>query len=493
MSNWVDESEIENQLGSKVLLAGLSESGKTAIKRLFFQNSSIEELKNLSATINYDRLTTTINNVPISILDLGGQQIFIKHFLSGYSPFVFSSVKGLIFLIDISNKKTESDSIQYFDECIKKLELFSPKAEIFVFIHKIDLIKHKQGHRKLLDGIMEKFQVDCQKRISFFFTTIYEPKSVINAFLRIFELLIPNKFEQKIIENNEHFSKLGFTPTIIKINEKHVELEFSSESEPTFDDNDYDSKKFEISSNQLKITGNFEELTKLQKLMKESSILNKNLAESNEETTNELESSLKYLQKLLKQNLANKVQIIHNRDLFRISKLFNDLLKLPNDNSTTNDTIEGEFLSKNLLKNLSLLMNKDSQITDTKIISSSMITKNDFERNVDGLQKFFGIQREDAKKLIMEGYVDLFNELVIKSNIPIETVLQVLLVNIPYLKILGYDGTLLTNKIILQVFKYYVIGTISEREIYQVLELFLIHSERSIEEIVNELKNGKFQ
>ena len=137
MSEWVSQSDLENRLGNKLLLAGLSEAGKTAVKKLYFQNSKLDEITGLSATLNYERLTTTINNSPITILDLGGQRLFIKRFLSGYSPFVFSSVKGLIFLIDTSIKSTRNNSIQYFAECLKKLEQFSPKAEIFVFLHKL--------------------------------------------------------------------------------------------------------------------------------------------------------------------------------------------------------------------------------------------------------------------------------------------------------------------------------------------------------------------
>ena len=74
MSRWVSESEISQQLGYKILIAGLSEAGKTAVKRIFFLKQQTEDVSQLSATINYERLSLTVNDIPVSIVDLGGQE-----------------------------------------------------------------------------------------------------------------------------------------------------------------------------------------------------------------------------------------------------------------------------------------------------------------------------------------------------------------------------------------------------------------------------------
>ncbi|MHA1970197.1 MAG: ADP-ribosylation factor-like protein, partial [Candidatus Hodarchaeales archaeon] len=63
-------------MGHKILLSGLSEAGKTAVKRIFFLKHSTEDVTNLSATINYERMSVIINDVPVSIVDLGGQTYF---------------------------------------------------------------------------------------------------------------------------------------------------------------------------------------------------------------------------------------------------------------------------------------------------------------------------------------------------------------------------------------------------------------------------------
>ena len=95
MSEWVSQTEIVAQLGYKILIAGLSEAGKTAVKKIFFLKQRTEDVNNLSATLNYERLSITINDLPITIVDLGGQKIFLQRFLSSFSPFIFSGITDI--------------------------------------------------------------------------------------------------------------------------------------------------------------------------------------------------------------------------------------------------------------------------------------------------------------------------------------------------------------------------------------------------------------
>ena len=99
ISGWISESELSSRLGYKILIAGLSEAGKTAVKRIFFLRKRTEDVDSLSATINYERMAVSISNVPITIVDLGGQRVFIKRFLSNFSPFIFNFLKKIRYLI----------------------------------------------------------------------------------------------------------------------------------------------------------------------------------------------------------------------------------------------------------------------------------------------------------------------------------------------------------------------------------------------------------
>ncbi|UCE14158.1 MAG: hypothetical protein JSV04_03020, partial [Candidatus Heimdallarchaeota archaeon] len=179
MSEWVSDSEITERLGYKILIAGLSEAGKTAVKRIFFLKQQTEDVDSLSATINYERMSLTIHDTPITIVDLGGQKIFLKRFLSGFSPFVFSSVKTFIFLIDVANKTSRNNAIQYFQSCLEKLAIFSPDAEIFVFLHKNDLVRDSPNYESIHEQLKEQFQLEYSRKLRFFRTTIYKPETVI--------------------------------------------------------------------------------------------------------------------------------------------------------------------------------------------------------------------------------------------------------------------------------------------------------------------------
>jgi len=196
---WVKKSDIEARLGYKILIAGLAEAGKTAVKRLFFLKHTTEEVDGLSATLSYERLSTTIKNTPITILDLGGQKIFLKRFLTTFSPFIFSSVVTLVYLIDVSNRTARNNSIQYFKACVEKLDKYSPDAKIFVFLHKNDLVENWPNYETIHDLMKEEFQIECKKSIRFFRTTIFKPESVSKSFGRIIEISMPDLSHSELV------------------------------------------------------------------------------------------------------------------------------------------------------------------------------------------------------------------------------------------------------------------------------------------------------
>jgi len=197
---WVKQSVIDARLGYKILIAGLAEAGKTAVKRIFFLKQTTEEVDGLSATLSYERLSVTIKKTPITILDLGGQKIFLKRFLTTFSPFIFSSVVTLVFLIDVSNRTTRNNSVQYFKACVEKLEKYSPEANIFVFLHKNDLVEHWPNYETIHHILKEEFQVESKKQIKFFRTTIFNPDSVAKSFGRIIEISMPELSQSELVD-----------------------------------------------------------------------------------------------------------------------------------------------------------------------------------------------------------------------------------------------------------------------------------------------------
>ncbi len=224
MSKWISPSDIESTMGHKILIAGLQEAGKTAIKRIFFLRQQAVDVNSLKATIDYERMAVRINNIPITVVDLGGQRIFIRRFLSSFSPFIFNSVKVFIFVIDVAMKSTRNNSVQYFASALEKLKEFSPNADVYVFLHKNDLIRNSPNYESIHAQIKEQFQIEYTKKIKFFRTTIFDEKSVIKAFGRIFELSMPQASKSKLVDGQA----IG---VVEEFSDKFAVDKFSSEDE----------------------------------------------------------------------------------------------------------------------------------------------------------------------------------------------------------------------------------------------------------------------
>ncbi len=260
---WVKQSVIDARLGYKILIGGLAEAGKTAVKRIFFLRHTTEEVDGLSATLSYERLSITIKKTPITILDLGGQKIFLKRFLTTFSPFIFSSVVTLVFLIDVSNRTTRNNAIQYFKACVEKLDNYSPEAKIFVFLHKNDLVEDWPNYETIHHLLKEEFQVECKKEIKFFRTTIFNPESVIKSFGRIIELSMPDLSNSELVSGQtigeiEEYSKKA-KPVLkplsieeISQSKKKEEIQFQEEEDPAYLDRIRDLMRSSIVDESIK-------------------------------------------------------------------------------------------------------------------------------------------------------------------------------------------------------------------------------------------------
>jgi signal recognition particle receptor subunit beta len=200
VKGWIERSQVDARLGYKIIIAGLAEAGKTAVKRQFFLKHKKEEVEGLKATLSYERLSVTIKKTPITILDLGGQKIFLKRFLTTFSPFIFSSVVALVYLIDVSNRTSRNNSIQYFKSCMERINKYSPETQIFVFLHKNDLVESWPNYETIHHILKEEFQVECRKEIKFFRTTIFNIESIVKSFGRIIELTMPELSQSDLVE-----------------------------------------------------------------------------------------------------------------------------------------------------------------------------------------------------------------------------------------------------------------------------------------------------
>ena len=444
MSEWVSDTELAAKLGYKILIAGLSEAGKTAVKRIFFLKQRTEDVDSLSATINYERMSVTISDTPITIMDLGGQKIFLRRFLSGFSPFVFSSVKVLIFLIDVANKTSRNNAIQYFRACLEKITTFSPDAEIYVFLHKNDLVINSPNYESIHEQLKEQFQLEYPKGpLRFFRTTIYHPESVINAFGRIIELVIPEIAKSDFVEEREigeieEFHATGMTllrPTAV-VTSRPVE------------------------SIAPKMAGDPAVLSKLQRLMESAAKTN-------------VEASSKggiFLSSAAEEESTSETKLTHVKLSQQPSpeQHVEEMANLDLDSIPTPIAIEEPVVPVG--NEEELVVKQESVQINPKI-----------SHFVD----FFRIEIDKATEIVETGYDNLF-ETAAKIGIEIPLLLDIFLKYLPFIKKSRGDKKYktITEDKLLQLFGAYLKAKLKEEDIVKCLVFIIEKPEMLIEEII---------
>ncbi|MFX0181539.1 MAG: ADP-ribosylation factor-like protein [Candidatus Hodarchaeota archaeon] len=465
MSDWVSQTEVTARLGHKILIAGLSEAGKTAVKRIFFLKQKTEDVDSLRATINYERLSVSIRNTPINIVDLGGQKIFLKRFLSSFSPFVFSSVKIFIFLIDVANKTTRNNAVAYFAACYEKLVKYSPNAEIFVFLHKNDLVINSPNYESIHEQLKEQFQLEFpDSPLRFFRTTIYKPETVIDSFGRIFELVVPELANsefvgERTIGSIEEYAKedmtirkkvekvelpqLGSTPQDMlpmATNEVSSSIDFTERSQA------------EIAGiTSPKIAGDPEVLAKLQNLMRQATL-------EDPEAITESSAKFPFLGNAAKEEMGQENSLTH------IESSVLESNQIPKDEKTEISPVpvitppSNEEMVEPVVKE-----------TDNRIIS---------------LMEFYDLEKDQAEDIAKLGYADLFETIAATGVIEVPFILTVLFKYIPFIESQGLDIKKLTPDRLLDIFLAFLQGQIEEEDFTKCLIFTVKRPQMSIEEII---------
>ena len=192
----------------KIVLLGLAESGKSTIIKSVIQGETAELGERYDATINYQRKLIQLCDLEISIFDLGGQTRFLDKFTGDLAQFVFSNVDAFIFVIEPLQTAFFSRSKYYFELSLEKLNLFSPKAEIFVFLHKSDLIP-EQNLNNISKDLRKYLTSETYSQIQYYNTSVFSESAyeavgvVLSQLLQLREEFsdIINKFLHKHLKS----------------------------------------------------------------------------------------------------------------------------------------------------------------------------------------------------------------------------------------------------------------------------------------------------
>ncbi|MFW9915463.1 MAG: ADP-ribosylation factor-like protein [Candidatus Thorarchaeota archaeon] len=475
MSEWVSESEVASRLGYKILLAGLSEAGKTAVKRVFFLKQNAQDVGDLAATINYERLIANIGDTTITIVDLGGQRVFLKRFLGSFSPFIFSAVRAFLFLIDVEKKATRNSAIEYFAHCLKKLEIYSPNAEYFVFLHKNDLVQHLPNYESIHQQLKEQFQLESPKKVSFFRTTIFRPETVIDGFGRIFELGMPELAQSDYVNGRQIGQVEEYAEEFMTFREPAVEEELIPRSSPdqsTITPSSAISplnQGITASNIPAKIAGDPAALAKLQNIMKAGTKAGIGELASNGPSAVPSDSGVTAeLQALMRSALKPELGAPASSDRSfgapssNIERLTEDHLDLLHSIDEATEEL----------------------VIDDSAAEEAVKPEDSTKSRADFLATFFGIQLDEAKAVVESGYADVF-EIAATSRIPIPLILTVVLKNIPLIKSKGFDVETLDKEKLLDVLAEHLKGSIRENDILQVLTVAAKRADLTIPEIID--------
>nr|CCC52856.1 ras-family member, GTP-binding protein,putative, fragment [Trypanosoma vivax Y486] len=142
----------------KLLLMGPAGAGKTCMRSIIFDNYLPRDTLRLGVTISLEQSRVRmLNNLYLNLWDCGGQHRYVTEYLNRQKEFIFRNVCVLLFVFDISSMSHEGSSahgntcanwsrvemLRYFQAAIQCVRSYSPKAKVFVLLHKMDLIAPK--------------------------------------------------------------------------------------------------------------------------------------------------------------------------------------------------------------------------------------------------------------------------------------------------------------------------------------------------------------
>ncbi|MCF2143306.1 MAG: 50S ribosome-binding GTPase [Candidatus Heimdallarchaeota archaeon] len=178
-----------NPLESKVIVLGLSQSGKTSIRQVVFEGFTPQATALNPATVRINRKLFNLAGGNINLFDIGGQTNYLNEIFEQYKDRTFSNVKAAIFVVDVSDAANIMRSKYYFDMTIKALQSLSRPARVYVFAHKMDVVPLNK-REPVVKSIADIFEIDKFENVSIHGTSIFD-ESVWEAMQKVLSYVYP--------------------------------------------------------------------------------------------------------------------------------------------------------------------------------------------------------------------------------------------------------------------------------------------------------------
>ncbi len=159
----------------KILLMGLQQAGKTAIKDVVFFGKSADNVENYMATIHYERQFIDEEKKSL-IIDSGGQESYWNEAVTHFRHLVFSNVKLLLWIVDMTRADLFEESERRFSFTIRQYKKENPDGKIAILCHKVDKIPPEELV-PMLDHVKDSF-IDPKYPVRIEPSSIYYPDSL---------------------------------------------------------------------------------------------------------------------------------------------------------------------------------------------------------------------------------------------------------------------------------------------------------------------------
>jgi len=194
----------ENELESKIVVLGLSQSGKTSIRQVVFEGFAPEATSMNPATVRINRKLFNLAGSAINLFDVGGQSNYLNEVFEQYQERTFSDTKAFIFVVDISDASNIMRSKYYFDLTMENAVKLAEGSKIYVFAHKMDVVAPNK-REPVLQSIKDIFEIDDFPNAELLGTSIFE-ETIWDAMQQILAFVYP-KDDTKSVKIKETFSK----------------------------------------------------------------------------------------------------------------------------------------------------------------------------------------------------------------------------------------------------------------------------------------------
>lgn len=94
-------------------------------------------------------------------------------YLNTQRSVIFSHVGVMIYVFDVESRETEKD-LEYYRDCLEGLSQFSKDANVFLLVHKVDLVREAERNIVVERKVAELEKASGETLVKVFGTSIYD-------------------------------------------------------------------------------------------------------------------------------------------------------------------------------------------------------------------------------------------------------------------------------------------------------------------------------